>query len=463
MMPSAKQVLNQHSFSLKKPALLVLCLLSFTLQAATEPLDLSFNKLPAQVAGTQTINLQSIIRMAVAKHPLVQQAKGEADASIAEIGIGVAAGKPKVAIALDANTYQGTYTRRQISPTTVPLGPSITMRYPLWDRSRIDADVELRTSRADAVKDQVSIIKLSLAQQIGEAYNEITRQKSLIVVNEDYIKNLEALTRDLNTVAKYDKGKRADAVLGAARVETAQAYLSARIVALQESMNNLRQIIAHELRRQSMKIQPSDLAALDFEGIFPPTKDLINQALDTHPRLIRARADIETAKKQSVVAEVSNKPTTNLETSLNTTRNFDGNIEILQQFQLRIVRSWDTYDGGAAAAAKKAADARVEVAMNNYENTKEDLETTLDTLWGTLTERQERIDVLFSGASLSKEVRDTAKIQFTAGRRSLLDLLNFESDVFNAEQSLALEKADLSLIQIKLLAQSGKLLEWANQ
>ena len=160
---------------------------------------------------------------------------------------------------------------------------------------------------------------------------------------------------------------------------------------------------------------------------------------------------------------VSNKPTTNLETSLNTTRNFDGNVEILQQFQLRIVRSWDAYDGGAAEASKKAADARVEVAMSNYENTKEDLETTLDTLWASLTERQERIDVLYSGADLSKEVRDTAKIQFTAGRRSLLDLLNFEADVFSAEQNLSIEKADLSLIQVKLLAQSGKLLEWANQ
>lgn len=436
--------------------------LSLQLNAFAQSLDLSINKLPDQNSPTQTINLQSIIRMSVAKHPLVLQAKGEADASIAEIGIGVAAGKPKVALALDANSYQGTYSRRQIAPTSVPLGPSITVRYPLWDRSRIDADIALRTSRADAVNDQVNIIKLSLAQQIGEAYNEIIRQRNLIEANRDYIKNLEALTKDLNTVAKFDKGKRADAVLGSARVETAQAGLSARLVALKEATNNLRQIIAHELRRQSMTIHANDLAALDFEGTFPPTKELVYQALDTHPKLIRARADIETAKKQSVVAAVSNKPTTNLETSLNTTRNFDGNIEILRQFQLRIVRSWDAYDGGAAAASKKAADARVEVAMNNYENTKEDLETTLDTLWGSLTERQERIDVLFSSASLAKEVRDTAKIQFTAGRRSLLDLLNFESDVFNAEQNILIEKADLGIIQIKLLAQSGKLLEWAN-
>lgn len=460
---SMKQLTNQHRFNLNISALFFLCLLSATHQALAQPLDLSIQNLPEQIAATQTISLQSIIRMAVAKHPLVQQAKGEADASIAEIGIGVAAGKPKVAIALDANTFQGTYNRSQIAPNTVPLGPSITMRYPLWDRSRIDADVALRTSRADAINDQVNVIKLSLAQQIGEVYNEIMRQKSLIEVSHDYINNLEALTKDLNTVAKHDKGKRADAVLGAARVVTAQATSSGRVVALQESMNNLRQIITHELRRQSMTINISDLIPLDFEGVFPPTKDLVNQALDAHPRLIRARADIDTAIKQSVVAEVSNKPTTNLETSLSTTRNFDGHVEILQQFQLRIVRSWDAYDGGAAAASKKAADARVEVAMSNYENTKEDLETTLDTLWGSLTERQERIDVLFSGTSLAKEVRDTAKIQFTAGRRSLLDLLNFESDVFNAEQNLALENADLSLIKIKLLAQSGKLLAWANQ
>lgn len=426
-------------------------------------LDLSIKKLPEQIAAAQTINLQSLIRMTVAKHPLVQQAKGEADASIAEIGIGVAAGKPKLAIALDANTFQGTYNRKQIAPTSVPLGPSITVRYPLWDRHRIDADVALRTSRADAVTDQVSIVKLSIAQQIGEAYNDIDRQRNLIEVNREYIKNLESLAKDLNTVAKFDKGKRADAVLGAARVETAQATLSARTVALQEAMNKLRQIVAHELRRQSMAIYTTDLASLNFEGVFPPTKELVLQALDSHPRLIRARADIDTAKKQSDVAAVSNKPTTNLETSLNTVRDFDGNIEILQQFQLRIVRSWDAYDGGAAEASKKAADARVEVAMSNYENTKEDLETTLDTLWASLTERQERIDVLYSGADLSKEVRDTAKIQFTAGRRSLLDLLNFEADVFSAEQNLSIEKADLSLIQVKLLAQSGKLLEWANQ
>lgn len=440
----------------------IICSVLFLHISAAQALDLSIKKLPSEIQASGMINLQSLIRLGVEKHPLVQQAKGETDASIAEIGIGVAAGKPKIALAVDANTFQGN-VRNQSASTAVTIGPSITLRYPLWDRDRIDADIALRTTRADATNDQVNIVKLNLASQIGEAYHEVLRQKNLIETNKTYINNLEKLSKDLNTIAKFDKGKRADAVLGSARIETAQATLSARIIAMQEAMNKLRQIVNYALKMQSMTIQTADLANLDFEDVFPPNKDLVIIALDNHPSMIRARADIETAKKQSVVAAVSNKPTTNLETSLNSPRDFNGDVKFLSQFQLRIVRSWDAYDGGAADAAKKAADARVAVAVNNYDNIKQDLESELDTLWTSLTERQERIDVLYSGATLSKEVRDNAEIQFKAGKRSLLDLLNFESDVFNAELSLMQEKADLTQIQIKLLAQSGKLLEWANQ
>lgn len=424
-----------------------------------QELDLTIKKLAGDAS---VVDLQRLIRLGVDKHPLVQQAKGETEASIAEIGIGVAAGKPKIALAIDANTFQGN-VRNQSASNSVTLGPSITLRYPLWDRDRIDADVALRTARADATGNQVYVVKLNLARQIGEAYNEVLRQRNLIETNKTYISHLEILNKDLVAISIQDKGRRSDTVLGSSRLETAQAGMSAHIVAMKEAMNNLRKIVNFALKRQSMAIQTADLAALDFEGVFPPTKDLILAALDSHPSLLRARADIETAKKQSVVAAVSNKPTTNLETSINSPRDFDGDVKFLSQFQLRIVRSWDAYDGGAADAAKKAADARVEVATSNYDNVKQDLESELDTLWTSLTERQERIDVLFSGVSLSKEVRDNAKTQFKAGKKSLLDLLNFESDVFNAELNLSQERSELSLLQIKLLAQSGKLLEWSNQ
>jgi adhesin transport system outer membrane protein len=78
--------------------------------------------------------------------------------------------------------------------------------------------------------------------------------------------------------------------------------------------------------------------------------------------------------------------------------------------------------------------------------------------WATLQSANRRLKTIEAQAKLSRELRESYEVEFTVGSRSLLDVLNTQSALFQAEANLINARSLSTYARYRLLASIGKLL-----
>lgn len=397
--------------------------------------------------------LDDLVAAALPGHPRVLAAQGEQRARKSDVEAGEAASNPKFSVGMEAASIEGPYGLG----STPSFGPYAKASKLLWDGGKVDADVHRRELTAEAGRLDVDAVRNDIATGITDAYVELLRQRLLLDAADAYMAGVERIVGKMEQTVRIDPGRRADLELARARRSTAQSNRSAVAIAQADAALRLRRYLAHTAAAPALSTDACYRPPAFSSGL-PASLDQARADAITHnPQMITARKNLEALRQQARLEAIKGRPSANLELIARSVRDTTGDTDYLGQLEVRITGNWDAYDGGAVAATSKAARQRVTAAEGTLDAQRQELEAVMLQAWQQMTERRKRTPALEQHLAQTQQVRNDAEEQFMAGRRSLLDLLNFENDVFNAHQLWVANQADLLLAEATLLATLGVL------
>jgi outer membrane protein TolC len=302
--------------------------------------------------------------------------------------------------------------------------------------------------RAQALGVQQDRLADDIVGALAQSWSEWSRQRNLVEISEAQVAALEQLHWLVSEIASFDRGRGSDVVLVGSRLEQARSMLDARRIARDDARLTIREIA-------SAPVEP--LGDLPNLGSSLPAH--ISEAVawvDTTPIVLISNLQI--GENDAVVAGARSwwQPQINLEVARTSERTNAGNMHLFNAFGVRLRAISLPFGGGGRArfnaARSSAAAARFDAAEARRSQTDQ-----VERLWMLVAQRRDRVPRLTQIVEQSDHARDVVQEQFRIGRRSILDLLSYESERFNARSALANEQHDLMALEYQLMGVLGRI------
>lgn len=194
---------------------------------------------------------------------------------------------------------------------------------------------------------------------------------------------------------------------------------------------------------------------------FPHTvEDAVSLATSQSPAVQARVFDADAALSAVNVAKADRLPKVDLEASVFETFNetpgaggADFDAQALVRFRYKL------YGGGINRARKREAEIRAAEARNDVEITKRTIARDVRLAYGQTTTAKRRVALMRSKANRASRILPDYLAQFDAGRRSLLDVLDIQNDIFVNRSAASSEEFTAKFNRYRILALSGKLVQ----
>lgn len=333
---------------------------------------------------------------------------------------------------------------------TRPYYATISVNQPLWDFGRRYFATKAQDGRMlSAGWDEEAAGEFS-AYVIARAYLQVRAQ---LVITEEAEANL-SFHRKLNA----DIGEGVErGVMTIAEKQQADERLQGARLALDQSKADL--ATARSELALLLGISEFDLLGPpDPSALMPASlEEALAVAQTNDPRLRSTEAKLRSSKANAGRAKVEYLPSVGLQGSVRTGRDFEGYRGTTRDYELLIVARWTIFDGGITSARIREANAGVDEARFALGQAERESELAIRKSWIAIEGWKSRLALQQERLKVARDLRISYVEQFGIGRRSLLDLLDAQSAVFNANTEVTVAQHGLWLAQYGLLGQMGRL------
>lgn len=397
----------------------------------------------ADQAGAQP--LREVLAISLQQNPRVKAARTAARASEFEIAGAEAAKNPRTGIIADpAIGYTNDGNKL---PSTGDLGLRSSIL--VYDGNRTNNEIERQKARRNNALGRVDATRTDLALRVADAYIEVIKQRRLEAIARTYVGELGELKGRIEEIVQIDRGRNYDLLQTLSRVQLANITLTQRSGSLQEAEATLIQTVG-------VPVEATDLPG-EVDDLLPPTQQAAIDALAAHPQRSAAIADVDAARKQASIAQAWAYPRIDLQGTVNS-RTLFGERKWLGVYDVRFVSQWNPFDGGVGKAGAQAAAEQVTAAQENVDAVTRDLSLEVTRHWTQIVTRRGRAAAQEVLVGQTQAVRDAYWEQFKVGRRSILDLLNAENEIFLARLNAEIERLELLQAKYRLIAAQARLL-----
>jgi adhesin transport system outer membrane protein len=325
-------------------------------------------------------------------------------------------------------------------------GSVVRLDQPLWAGGRIDSGIDAAARRVDAAGAAILEARRDLALRVIAGAAEATREQARRRHAESGVAAHDKLLQMIRRRVTQEVSPLADQRLAESRMYSASNDLSFANQALGSALAQLTQLAGQLVNGVD---EASWEAAARPEGLPADLDHAIELALAQSPTLQRlafeeeaADADIQ-GKRAAYMPQVSFRLQ-----STNGSYNENRAMLVLQA---------QPGAGLAAFSGVDAAIARREAARQTRASAQRDLrqQTALD--WNEWTASRGRVDNAEQARATAAEVADSYARQYTAGRKTWLDVLNAVRENTQAELALDDARAQMRAAALRLKVETGVL------
>jgi len=394
------------------------------------------------VATSQS--LPEAVQIALSQYPTILAAQSRVEAAGHEVTRARSGHFPQVG-------WQGTNSAySDVGPN--PFGPedtwiqSPTVNMNIWSGWRVQSEVEFAQSVHERNRQQQNITRDEVAFMVVEAYLNWMRTRELVVLAEQNLAAHERLTNDVRRIAAVDQGRRIDIDQAVVRTENARLSL--------EQRRSENQIFSQRLRRMLLGRLPQHPDGYQsIKGTLPTNTDqALAMLTDSHPVIAQQLAQIEGAEAAVRSAKSGFSPTVDISYQRQTAQG-SGQGDYIAQLNVQV----PLFDGGASYGATRGAYSELDAAKQGLTEAKVTLRENLLASWSEYLSAKRR-------AILGKrQVVNAAKLvegydqQFRVGRRSLLDLLTIQDNLYSYQTNANNAAFEERIAKAKILAVLNRL------
>ena len=390
-------------------------------------------------------SLQETVLTALANYPSIASAKFKTQAAQSDITRAKGAHWPQL-------SWSGTYSDYQSDALRNRWAQTPTLSLNLWSGGRIQSDVERAQALAKASQKQEQITRDDVALLSSEAYLQWAHTRQMVSLAQENLSTHAKILQDFQTITQVDPGRRID--LNQAQVR----HDNAKLLLLRNETE--RAVAAERLARMLMAPAPDEPSGLDFSPPVPyASLDQAQAQLeDHHPVIARLLAQREAAAASIRYAQAQLAPTVNLTHAKSTIPGITDRQRVTQ-LQLNV----PLFDGGTARGAVGVATANLQALESDLQETRLILNEELASAWASWVSSTHRASMGLQQALTAQDLARGYTQQFRVGRRSLLDLLNIQSDLYTYQSNAATALHESRLSQARILASLGQLADAYSQ
>lgn len=389
--------------------------------------------------GCTAQSLQEAVMFALTEYPSISAAKYKSEAAQADVIRAKGPHWPQL-------TWSGTYNDYRSSGLSNRWVQSPTLSLNLWSGGRIQSDVERSEALARASRKQQSITRDDVALLSSEGYLQWAHHQKMVMLAKENLGTHQKILSDFQKITQVDPGRRID--LNQALVR----YENAKIILLKSETEMA--AAAQRVSRMLTAPAPDKPTGVDFAPTIPHPN--LAQALeslnDQHPVIGNLLAQRDAAQASIRYAQAQNAPTANLvHTKVTTPGLADG--QYVTQLQLNL----PLFDGGSTRGAVAVAQANLQALESTLKETRLILSEQLSTYWSDWLSSSTRAEMGQQQTQTARELAYGYGQQFQVGRRSLLDLLNIQSDLHTYQSNAATALHESRIAQERIMATLGQL------
>ncbi len=345
---------------------------------------------------------------------------------------------------------------------------SLQLSQTLWDGLATLNSVRASEFRLESIDHRVFDTSTSLALEGIIAHTDVLTRQTVVGLTRTYVKMHREILNKQSSLSRSGVGTTADYTQAMGRLLRSEATLSESIAAFDN---------AHTIYAQlTGKAAPADLVVATAPSpAYSAVDAAVDAALNSNPKVNAYKSDVKTAQSErdklaaafhpqvSLVgaagytdpASGSHKKTYMTASGPQTKQEYNDNQVDLSA---GIQATWNLFNGGADRAAYKAQSASMRQTRQDLHSVADSVIQDVKTTWTNYNTYLELEKSYASALEYNIRTRDAYMRQYTMGMRSLLDVLDAESELYSSSVNLTNARANKVIAAYKLLALEGQLL-----
>ncbi|MEP1060292.1 MULTISPECIES: TolC family protein [Cyanophyceae] len=411
-----------------------------------DPNPLSFPTKPEEVRlrGIQPITLQQAIELAQRNNRSLQVSRLQLERSRAALRESQAANFPTLSAQTSLGRSQsasgggqnnnalsqllGRQTNTD-SPVNNTFSASATLSYDIFTSGRRPATIRAAERQLRSDELQVEINQEQLRFDVAGDYYNLQQNDEAVRIQQASVRNNEASLRDTLALERAGLGTRFDVLQSQVQLANARQNLTNAIAQQQISRRQL---------AQRLSLSPAvDLAAADPVDVAGEwnlsLEESIVLALKNRAELEQQLVQREQAQQQRRAALATLKPNVTAQAQYSLADNLNDDIRIGDGYAFQLGANWTLFDGGAAVAQARQAEANIAIAEQTFADQSNQVRFAVEQGYANLLSNFENIGTTTQALGQAQEALRLARLRFQAGVGTSTDVINAENALTNAE------------------------------
>ena len=331
------------------------------------------------------------------------------------------------------------------------IGYSAQLVQPIWDGFATRSRVRTAKSTLESQKYRVFDTATSLSLDAIIAHIDLLRRRKIYELSETNVAHHKGLVAQAQDRASLGADTAADVTQAQSRLQRAYSSLSeakAALLVAEETFVRLTGLPAAS-RLQPVSMPPQ---------LFAATQAVMDQAKKSNPKLAAYLQDIRASRGERELADAAFSPTLNLEAGPNYSNLGGASDRWVYSFDVMGVVRWNIFNSGADVAERRAASARMRQSRQVMYNFMDDLKLDVESTWINYQAAQEQYNHYSKAIEYNKYTRTAYLEQFQIGKRSILDVLDTESELYNSATQAETARGNILVGAYRLSALTGNML-----
>lgn len=402
--------------------------------------------LPLDGGFCQAQTLVEALQAARDRSEQVETAEAEHEADEAGIVISRANGLPSVVTSVELNE-----NLVGASNGTGRISVQGQANVPLYQGGGVKNAVRAAQARSDASQVAKSSAEAELFTAVVTNYANVIRDRQIVELSQA---NLQTLAKTLSaTRARYQ-------VRDLTKTDLAQAESRAALARGELESANARLSASTEDFQRLTGLVPVSLADLpEFEDLPATADQAATTAIEENPRVLAARMIVESRRYDILAARAEGLPTVS---AVVTGRHSDGRSLAFGQTASRfgatvgLTLKWSMFQGGRTSARVTQTSARETQAQLALRDIERSLVARARSDFSNWKAAVAVVEASEQAVRAARQALSGVRAESDVGSRTILDILNAEQELRNAQVQLATAKRDTYLAAFSLLTTMGQ-------
>lgn len=318
----------------------------------------------------------------------------------------------------------------------------------LYDFGATPARVEAAKLREKYFQEQSASTRVNVIQRSVAAWFDVLRYRMLINISQLDVQKHQATLDRVRERAQAGAGGKSDLM----RAEGRAADARSRLIAYQGELARASSVY-QELYGEA---PPADLGFPENSPAIRSVEEHLAYARDNSPALKGQRALAVASDEEASAVWKSTLPRLTLELS-GTKYEVNKTDDDLRDYSAGLRASYNLFTGGADTARIRQARSRAEQARQDEIRTALEVDRLIRSYHADVAARRERLNAIRLELAANEGSLDAYQEQFNIGKRSLIDILDAQRDLFSTASLMVNSLVDLEISRHALLAVSGEI------